>query len=49
MVMVIVLVFDFGPSFRILEQILIYASLILTVISLVDYLYTNRAVLQEVH
>lgn len=33
--------------FNILEQVLIYASLILTVISLVDYIYKNRTVLTE--
>ncbi len=49
MVMVIVLVFEFGPSFYMLEQVLIWASLILTVISLVDYLVKNKGVLEEVH
>lgn len=33
--------------FNIAEQVLIYASLILTVISLADYMYKNRAVLTE--
>ncbi len=33
--------------FNIAEQILIYASLILTVISLADYIYKNRTVLTE--
>lgn len=33
--------------FNILEQVLIYASLILTVISLADYIYKNRTVLTE--
>lgn len=33
--------------FNILEQILIYASLVLTVISLADYIYKNRTVLTE--
>jgi len=33
--------------FNILEQVLIYASLVLTVISLVDYIYKNRTVLTD--
>ena len=33
--------------FYILEQVLIYASLVLTVISLVDYIYKNRTVLTD--
>ena len=47
MIMVIVLVFDFGKSVYVLVQILIYASLALTVISLCDYLMHNRGVLAE--
>lgn len=45
MVMIIVLITDLGGGFVILEQILIYASLLLTVISLVTYLWQNRSVL----
>lgn len=45
MVMIIVLIADLGGFFVILEQILIYASLALTVISLVTYLWENRKVL----
>ena len=33
--------------FDIAEQVLIYASLVLTVISLADYMYKNRTVLTE--
>ena len=33
--------------FNVAEQILIYASLVLTVISLADYMYKNRTVLTE--
>jgi len=33
--------------FNIAEQVLIYASLVLTVISLADYIYKNRTVLTE--
>lgn len=46
MVMTVVLIADLD-GFEILEQILIYASLILTVISLGCYLYQNRGVLKE--
>lgn len=49
MVMVILLVFDFGGAFDAAEQIFIWLATILTVISLVDYMYKNRGVLREVH
>ncbi len=49
MVMVVVVVFHFGGVFDIVEQVLIWAALALTVISLVDYLWLNRSVLEEVH
>lgn len=45
MVMIVVLIADLGSGFVILEQILIYVSLALTVISLVTYLWQNRSVL----
>lgn len=49
MVMSIVLIFNFThPVFRIIDAILIYASVILTVISLVDYIYKNRDVMKDV-
>lgn len=44
MVMIIVLIADLG-IFSAIEQILIYASLILTVVSLIDYLMKNKNVL----
>ena len=54
MLMVILLILNLGetiPSaaigFRVAEQILIYAALILTVVSLLDYLIKNRSVLAE--
>ena len=47
MVMVILLVFDLGGPFKVIEQILIYAALVLTIISLCDYLWNNRHVLDE--
>ena len=49
MVMVILLVFNFGGAFDVLEQIFVWLATILTVISLVDYMYKNRGVLKEVH
>lgn len=45
MIMIIVLIADLGESFWVLEQVLIYGSLILTVISLITYLWQNRKVL----
>ena len=47
MVMVILVVFDLGGVFKTIEQVLIYAALVLTVVSLCDYLYKNRKVLEE--
>ena len=40
--MIIVLIADFGGLFYILGQILIWASLLITVISLVDYILKNK-------
>lgn len=49
MIMAIMLIFNFQhPVFAIIEQVLIYAALILTVISLIDYIRKNREVLKEV-
>jgi CDP-diacylglycerol--glycerol-3-phosphate 3-phosphatidyltransferase len=45
MVMIIVLIADLGGVFDIIGTVLIWLSLILTIVSLVDYLYTNRQVL----
>lgn len=45
MIMIIVLIADFGGIFDMIGTVLIWMSLILTIISLVDYLYTNRQVL----
>ncbi len=45
MIMIIVLIADFGGVFDMIGTVLIWLSLILTIISLVDYLYTNRQVL----
>ncbi len=47
--MAIVLIFNFQiPVFEVIEQVLIYAALVLTVISLFDYIYKNRDVLKDV-
>ncbi len=49
MIMSILLIFNFShPVFRILDAIFIVAAVILTVISLVDYIYKNRDVMKEV-
>ena len=45
MLMTIVLIANFGGAFVVIEQILIWAALILTVVSLVDYIYKNKQVL----
>lgn len=45
MVMIIVLIAQLGSVFYVAEQILIYASLVLTVVSLIDYLVKNKSVL----
>lgn len=45
MIMIILLLADFGGVFDILEQVFIWIALILTVISLVDYIWRNRQVL----
>ena len=48
MVMSVLLILNFnGSIFNILEQIFIYLSLILTIVSLVDYLWKNKEALQE--
>jgi CDP-diacylglycerol---glycerol-3-phosphate 3-phosphatidyltransferase len=48
MIMCILLIFNFNLYFfNVLEQIFIYLSLALTVVSLIDYLYKNKGVLKE--
>lgn len=39
--------FDFIPFYTTLEQILIYLSVVLTIISLIEYIYKNKEVLRE--
>lgn len=47
MAMIIVLIADFGGVFGIVETVLIWVSLILTVVSLVDYVAKNVQVLTQ--
>lgn len=48
MIMSILLIFHFdGNVFFCLEQAFIYISVILTIVSLIDYIYKNRAVFHE--
>ncbi|MBE5921493.1 MAG: CDP-diacylglycerol--glycerol-3-phosphate 3-phosphatidyltransferase [Lachnospiraceae bacterium] len=48
MIMVILLIVNFDFSFiNVVEQILIYLSLALTIISMVDYIWQNREVLTK--
>lgn len=56
MIMVILLIINLQENFpayagaiHICEQVLIYASLLLTIISLIDYLWNNRNVLSSEH
>ncbi|HIT90189.1 MAG TPA: CDP-diacylglycerol--glycerol-3-phosphate 3-phosphatidyltransferase [Candidatus Merdenecus merdavium] len=45
MIMIILLIGDFGSGFAILESIFIWIALILTVISLLDYILKNKNVM----
>jgi CDP-diacylglycerol--glycerol-3-phosphate 3-phosphatidyltransferase len=45
MIMIILLILDFGGIFDILEQIFIWLSLVLTIVSLVTYIWQNKGVL----
>lgn len=47
MFMIILLIADLGGIFNIIGEILIWVSLALTVISLVDYVWSNREVLTK--
>lgn len=47
MVMIIVMIMDLGAAFVMLENILIYVALILTVVSLIDYITKNKEVLTK--
>ena len=45
MLMVILLILDLGGAFNVVAQVLIWIAVILTVVSLVDYLVKNHSVL----
>lgn len=47
MLMIIVLICDFGKSFVLLETALIWIALILTIVSLIDYILKNKQVLTQ--
>lgn len=48
MIMIVILILDFPiPAFTVLGTIFTYLSLILTVVSLIDYLIKNKHVLKE--
>ena len=49
MIMSILLIIHFeNPVFRIINPIFIYAAVLLTIISLVDYIYKNREVMKDI-
>ena len=45
MLMVILLILDLGGVFNMIAQVLVWVALVLTVVSLVDYMVKNRSVL----
>lgn len=47
MVMILLLIANFGGIFDILETVFVYVAVVLTVISLLDYLWKNRQVLVD--
>ena len=47
MAMIIVLIADLGGVFDLIGQILIWLAIALTIISLIDYVWTNRQVLTQ--
>ncbi len=47
MIMIIVMIADLGGVFDVIEQILMWISLVLTLVSLVDYIWKNRQVLTQ--
>ena len=49
MTMSILLIVNFShPIFRIIDKIFIYAALVLTVVSLVDYIWKNKGVMNDI-
>jgi len=47
MIMIILLIADLGGFFRVIEQVVVWIALILTVVSLIDYMAKNKNVLKE--
>ncbi|MGI6000449.1 CDP-diacylglycerol--glycerol-3-phosphate 3-phosphatidyltransferase [Lachnoclostridium sp. An131] len=47
MVMIILLILDLGEGFQVLETAVIWIALVLTVVSLIDYLVKNKGILLE--
>ena len=47
MVMIILLILDLGECFQVLETAVIWIALVLTVVSLIDYLVKNKGILLE--
>ena len=47
MIMIILLIVDFGSFFDLLEVISVWIALVLTVVSLLDYIVKNKDVLKE--
>ena len=47
MIMIILLILDLGDDFEVLETAVIWIALILTVVSLIDYLVKNKGILLE--
>lgn len=47
MIMICLLIADLGGVFGIIEQVVIWIALILTVVSLIDYMVKNKDVLKE--
>ncbi|MBQ4464006.1 MAG: CDP-diacylglycerol--glycerol-3-phosphate 3-phosphatidyltransferase [Eubacterium sp.] len=49
MIMSLLLIFHFEhPVFRIIDTVFIYLALVLTVVSLIDYIYKNREVMKDI-
>ena len=50
MLMSLLLIFNFQhPVFRTIDRVFIYLALVLTVISLIDYIVKNRGVMKDIH
>lgn len=47
MAMIIVLIADFGGIFNLIGEILIWVAVVLTIISLIDYIWKNRQVITK--